>query len=229
MTRFATLLLCIWSCTALTLQTEANPIRKVVTILQTMQKEIEAEGEMEQKAFDKFMCYCEGNTDGMGKSVEAAGQRITELKSKLEADKAEKSQMDQELIQHKSDRASAKKDLETATSIREKEAADFAEATGSQKADLDAMTGAIAALEKGMGGSFIQSQKARVSRVAKVVQASQQVDDYERDEVLNLLQGKNPFGDYGAKSGEIVGILKVPCALFYHLTRTGVPGSFVAE
>jgi hypothetical protein len=106
---------------------------------------------MEQKAFDKFMCYCEGNTDGMGKSVEAAGQRITELKSKLEADKAEKSQLDQELIQHKSDRASAKKDLETATAIREKEAADFAEETGSQKADLDAMTGAIAALDKGMG------------------------------------------------------------------------------
>merc|ERR1719454_2638647 len=144
----------------------------------------------------------------MSKSVEEAGQRITELKSKLEADKAEKSQLDQELIQHKSDRASAKKDLETATSIREKEAADFAEETGSQKADLDAMTGAIAALEKGMGASFIQSQKARVSRVAKGVQASQQVDDYERDEVLNLLQGKNPFGDYGAKSGEIVGILK---------------------
>ena len=59
MTRFATLLLCSWSCVALTLQTEANPIRKVVTILQTMQKEIEAEGDIEEKAFDKFMCYCE--------------------------------------------------------------------------------------------------------------------------------------------------------------------------
>merc|ERR1719498_1850963 len=118
----------------------------------------------------------------MTKSVEEAGQRITELKSKLEAEKAEKSQLDQELIQHKQDRASAKKDLETATAIREKEHADFVAATGDQKADLEAMTGAIAALEKGMGASFIQSNKARVSRVAKLVQASQQVDDYERDE-----------------------------------------------
>merc|ERR1719395_66451 len=144
----------------------------------------------------------------MSKSVEEAGQRITELKSKLEADKAEKSQLDQELIQHKSDRATAKKDLETATAIREKEAADFAEETGSQKADLDAMTGAIAALEKGMGASFLQSQKDRVSRVVKAVKASQTVDDFERDEILGLLQGKNPFGDYSARSGEIVGILK---------------------
>merc|ERR1719261_265861 len=59
-----------------------------------------------------------------------------------------------------------------------------------------------------MGASFIQSQKGRVSRVMKVVKASPSVDDFERDEVLGLLQGKNPFGDYGARSGEIVGILK---------------------
>ena len=29
-----------------------------MTLLQDMQKEIEAEGEKEEKAFDKFMCYC---------------------------------------------------------------------------------------------------------------------------------------------------------------------------
>merc|ERR1719253_1421267 len=155
------------------------------------------------------MCYCDGNTEGMSKSVEEAGQRITELKSKLEADKAEKSQLDQELIQHKQDRTAAKADLETATAIREKEHADFVEATGDQKADLDAMTAAIAALEKGMGASFIQAQKDRVTRVQKVVKASANVDDFERNEILDLLQGKqNPFGDYSAKSGEITGILK---------------------
>merc|ERR1719316_1045423 len=144
----------------------------------------------------------------MTKSVEEAGQRITELKSKLEADKAEKSQLDQELIQHKSDRASAKKDLETATSIREKEHSDFVESTGEQKSDLDAMTGAIAALEKGMGGAFIQAHSGAASRVQKVVKTAASVDDFERSEILSMLQGKNPFGDYGARSGEIVGILK---------------------
>merc|ERR1719247_967701 len=173
-----------------------------------MQKEIEAEGEAEQKAYDKFMCYCDGNTDSMSKSVEDAGQRITELKSKLEADKAEKSQLDQELIQHKSDRASAKKDLETATGIREKEHSDFVESTGEQKADLDAMTGAIAALEKGMGGAFIQAHSGAASRVQRVVKTSANVDDFERSEIIGMLQGKNPFGDYGARSGEIVGMLK---------------------
>merc|ERR550514_187611 len=68
--------------------------------------------------FDKLMCYCDGNTDGMTKAAEEASQKITELKSKLEAEKAEKSQLDQELMQHKQDREAAKKDLEIATAIR---------------------------------------------------------------------------------------------------------------
>merc|ERR1719163_1034377 len=139
-----TLLLCAGSCVALTLRTEANPIRKVVT-----------------------------------------------------------------LIQHKKDREAAKGDLSTATSIREKEHAEFVESTGDAKANVDALTGAIAALEKGMGKSFIQQNKKSVARVVKVVKAATGVDEYEKSEILELLQGKqNPFGDYSAASGEIVGMLK---------------------
>merc|ERR1719271_1348441 len=107
------------------------------------------------------------------------------------------------------DREAAKGDLETATSIREKEHAEFVESTGDAKANVDALTGAIAALEKGMGKSFIQQNKKSVARVVKVVKAATSVDDYEKSEVLGLLQGKqNPFGDYSAASGEIVGMLK---------------------
>merc|ERR1719183_1075499 len=206
--RVLALLLCGWSCQALTLRTEANPIRKVVTLLQDMQKEIEAEGKKEEEMFDKFMCYCDGNTDGMGKNVEEAAQKITELTSKLAAEKAEKSQLDQELIQHKKDREAAKGDLSTATSIRENEHAEFVESTGDAKANVDALTGAIAALEKGMGKSFIQQNAKSVARLEKIVKGTTSVDEYEKSEIMGLLQGKNPFGDYSAASGEIVGMLK---------------------
>merc|ERR1719364_635450 len=156
--------------------------------------------------FDKFMCYCDGNTDGMSKSVEEAGQKITELKSKLEAAKAEKAQLDQELIQHKLDRETATKDLETAASIREKEKAEFVAASGEQKDDLDALTGAIAAIEKGMG-SFLQTPAA--GKALRAAKKSTAVDDYEKNQVVDFLQGKqNPFGDYSPASGEIMGILK---------------------
>lgn len=204
-----TLLFCGWSCQALTLRAEieANPIRKVVTILQDMQKELEAEGDKEKGLFEKFMCYCDGNTEGMTKSVEEAAHTITELKSKLEAEKAEKSQLDQELVQHKADRAAAKKDLETAASIRAKEHEDFLALTGDQKENLEAMTGALAALEKGMGSSFIQAP-GKLASLVHMVRSTRTIDDFEKNEVVTMLQGKNPFGDYGAQSGEIVGMLK---------------------
>merc|ERR1719388_377980 len=142
----------------------------------------------------------------MSKAAEDAAQKITELKSKLEAAKSEKATLDQELIQHKQDRETAKSDLEQATMIREKEKAEFTEATGEQKEDLDALTGAIAAIEKGMG-SFMQTAAAKLA--VRAVKKSTTVDDFEKSEVVAFLQGKqNPFGDYSAASGEIMGILK---------------------
>jgi chromosome segregation ATPase len=60
-----------------------------------------------------------------------------------------------------------------------------------------------------MGSSFVQASTERASRLQRVVQASSKVDDYQRNQILDLLQGKqNPFGDYSSQSGEIVGILK---------------------
>jgi hypothetical protein len=172
-----------------------------------MQKEIEAEGEKEQGLFDKFMCFCEGNTDGMSAAAEKASQDIVELQSKLEAEKAEKTQLDQELVQHKLDREKANGDLEQASALREKEHAEYVAATGDLDANLQAMTGAVAALEKGMGESFLQST-AKKTMLIQAVQKTQAVDDYQRDELLGLLQGTNPFGAYSGQSGEIVGMLK---------------------
>merc|ERR1719482_1618967 len=86
----------------------------------------------------------------MSKAAEDAAQKITELNSQVEAQKAEKSQLDQELIQHKTDREAAKNDLAQAQSIRDKEHAQYVADSGDSKANIDALTGAIAALEKGM-------------------------------------------------------------------------------
>merc|ERR1719238_2564323 len=116
--------------------------------------------------YDKFMCYCDGNTGEMQKSVEEAAQRITELKAKLESSIAEKDQLDQELI-------APNQDLAKATAIREKEHAEYLELTGESKENLDAMTSAIAALEKGMGGGFLQSKTSLMDRLHKILNSAQ--------------------------------------------------------
>merc|ERR1719243_101421 len=79
----------------------ANPIRKVVTLLQNMQKEIEETGKKEKELFDKFMCYCSNNNGELAKSIEDGKAKVEELEAKLKSETAEKSQNEQVLIQHK--------------------------------------------------------------------------------------------------------------------------------
>merc|ERR1719321_637853 len=56
-------------------------------------------------------------------------------------------------------------------------------------------------------GSFLQST-AKKTVLIQAVQRTEAVDDYQKDELLGLLRGKNPFGAYSGQSGEIVGMLK---------------------
>merc|ERR1719247_3806171 len=112
---------------------QANPIRKIVTLMQDMQKEIEAEGAKEKTLYDNFMCFCQTAETDLANGAEAAKAKIAELSSKLEAETAEKSQTDQELVEHKADRESANKDLEEATAIRNKEKAEYDETAADSK------------------------------------------------------------------------------------------------
>jgi len=202
---FTLLFACTWSSAqALNLREGVNPIRKIVSLLQGMQKEIEADGEKEEKAYDKFMCYCDGNTDGMSNSAKESKQMIETLTSKLGALKAEKATMEQELQGHKDARGAAKVDLSKAENIRNKEHEDFVATSTDQEQNINAMQRAIAALEKGMG-NFLQMPKGQVSRVSTAVEASSTVDDWQKQSILALLQGKQGMEE---SSAEITGMLK---------------------
>merc|ERR1719258_300559 len=139
----------------------------------------------------------------MKKAAEGGAQKATELASKLEALKAEKAQLDQELKDHKSSREAAKQDQEKATSIREKEKADFDAASADMSTNIAAMKGAIGALEKGLG-AFMQMSSSQKTVLQRMVAATTTLDDYQRDGVMAYLQGK----ESAQSSGEIMGMLK---------------------
>jgi len=182
----------------------ANPIRKVVTLMQNMQKEVEAEGVKEQALFDKFMCYCQNGEGSLQAAVDKSSAAIDEFSAKLKAETAEKSSVAQALIQHKSDREAATSDLEEATMLREKENTAYAATKADMETNLKAMAGAIPALEKGMGGaSFVQMPEAGV--IKKLADASPSLDPMDKKTLMSFLEQS---GDYAPQSGQIVGILK---------------------
>merc|ERR1719454_2276511 len=116
------------SCTSLTSEARvaANPIRKVVVLLQKMQQEVTAEGEKEEALYKKFMCYCKNGRETLEASIEANKNKIASLEAELKGALAEKKQTSAALAEHKQSRADAKKAMAEATALREKEAAAFA-------------------------------------------------------------------------------------------------------
>jgi hypothetical protein len=183
----------------------ANPIRKIVTLLQNMQKEIEAEGAKEKELFEKFMCFCNGNSGDLTKKAADAKAQIEELSAKLKAEEAEKVQIAQELIDHKKDREAAKGDIEEATMLRGKEADEYAALKADSETNIAAMAKAIPALEKGMGGAaFMQMPVA--GKLHRLLENYPKIDAIDRRDALAFLEESS--GDMGPSSGQIVGILK---------------------
>merc|ERR1719478_1060862 len=71
----------------------ANPIRKVVTMMQMMQNKITAEGKREEELMEKFMCYCETASGTLAKSIEDAKTKIPQLESDIKEAEAMKAQL----------------------------------------------------------------------------------------------------------------------------------------
>jgi len=181
----------------------ANPIRRVVTLLEEMQVKIKEEGEKEEAMFDKFMCYCKTAGGDLEASIKAGKAKIVSLEELLKTGKAEMEQLEADLKEHEASRAEAKEAMAAATAMREKEAAAFAKLSEDSKTNLAALAKAIPAIESGMAGAFLQTTEA--NNLKRFTMEKAEMPDETREEVLAFLSGK---GEYAPQSGQIVGILK---------------------
>jgi len=181
----------------------ANPVRKVVNLLQAMQKKVEAEGEKADELYKKFMCYCETSGGDLQASIAAAEEKIPQLAAEIKAGTEKKAQLDADLKGHQTDRTAAKKAMAEATALREKEKAAYDKALAENKTNLAATLKATAAIAQGMEGGFLQTNTAEVLR--NFVNSRQASAD--KQELLAFLSGAQG-NEYAPASGEIVGILK---------------------
>merc|ERR1719379_2377374 len=150
--------------TAAKAKASANPIRRVVTMLQMMQNKVEAEGKKMEELFDKYMCYCATAEQTLGKSIADAEEKIPQLESDIKEAIEEEKTLGADLEKHEADRTQAKEDIAKATAIRNKEAKAFAAESGDTSSNIAALGQAIPAIEKGMAGGFLQTNNAAVLR-----------------------------------------------------------------
>mmetsp|Transcript_110970 Transcript_110970/g.192126 ORF Transcript_110970/g.192126 Transcript_110970/m.192126 type:complete len:692 (+) Transcript_110970:79-2154(+) len=186
--------------------TSANPIRKVVTMLQSMQKKITAEGEKEAALYEKFECYCKGGKGDLEASIASANIAVPQLGKDIEAKEAKLAQTKEDLKSAKVSRDEAKAAIADATAVREKEAAAFAKESTEYKTNIAAIKSAVSAISKGATGLFLQSNSAKL--VLQAIDAKQDMIEADRQELVAFLSGGQASTDEVPGSAEIVGLLK---------------------
>eukprot|EP00441_Pelagodinium_beii_P038260 CAMPEP_0197646712 /NCGR_PEP_ID=MMETSP1338-20131121/23801_1 /TAXON_ID=43686 ORGANISM="Pelagodinium beii, Strain RCC1491" /NCGR_SAMPLE_ID=MMETSP1338 /ASSEMBLY_ACC=CAM_ASM_000754 /LENGTH=682 /DNA_ID=CAMNT_0043220369 /DNA_START=56 /DNA_END=2104 /DNA_ORIENTATION=- len=202
--------------TASRLQAEsnANPIRKVVTMMQKMSSQIEKEGEEEQELYDKFMCHCKSELADFKTGKATFEAAVPKLEASIAKSKAQIAQLTEEIKAGKAQEAEAESTIDSSTKRRAKEHDAFAEEKAEEEADIAAIEGALPALDKALGGSFLQTDlsskvvsalaEKQVSRLQHILAKSKQVTESDRELATSFLQGSAEASGIG----EVKGILK---------------------
>lgn len=179
----------------------ANPIRKVVVMLQNMQKKVEAEGDKDKELHEKAHCACKTNVENLNKSIDEANLRVPQISAQIKEFTASKEQLKADLADHKKDREDAGNDLAKVSKMREKAAAAFAKQASEAKSNIRAVGKAVKAIEKGMG-AFLQTDAP--NQLKRVVLTTK-LNEEDRQVLVSFLENKVVES---AGNGEIVGILK---------------------
>jgi hypothetical protein len=233
----------VWHAGALSLATawaeteDMTPVNRVLNLIKNLQKEVEKDGKMEQKSYDKYACWCEATLERKAKDIADAKVKIdklTELILKLKGDLGEHSAEIASLKKWIAENLAAQKE---ATEVRDKENADFEtekteneQCVGALESAITVLTGAGTFLQKKKAG-FLELQEAQfmsaaqdVRRVLRNPLAVQSVSQADLEVISNFLKKPtdvaakgtsaaqvwrhNPFGEYAPQSTQIQGILK---------------------
>merc|ERR1712129_664921 len=95
------------------------------------------------------------------KSIGEAEDKVSTLPSQITAAEERLTQLKDDIKQHQTDRAAAKRSMKKSTAVRDKEAAEFAKLKAEADSNMVAVAKGIVSLEKGLGAGFVQPSAAR--------------------------------------------------------------------
>jgi len=152
----ASALLLLGAVLALARASQVTPVEKVITLLEDLKSEVEAEGSKEASSYDEFACFCKDTTMKKSKMITSGQDNIEELSADIGSKTASKADKAEKLKMRQGRATSLAGELAETTARCEKEAAEYeAEAADLSKA-LSALKAAKKALEDSKPASFLQ-------------------------------------------------------------------------
>lgn len=206
-----------WTCSA----ADSNPLAKVLDLMDELKAKIVKEGEVEAKAYDEYLQWCQSAVQDTGFAIETATKEKGELEAKITELSAEISEAGSKTEDLAAAIATNEGDLKSATAIREKELAEFLKSDKELMEVISALERAISILEKEMAknpASFAQVYNTQVKNILQSLSlvadaAAFSVDDRQR--LLALAQtdqGDEEFAPaaaaYKSQSGGIIDVLE---------------------
>merc|ERR1719160_834458 len=129
-----------------------------------MVKQLEKEGEEDQEIYDTMGCWCVTNDKAKTKSIADAETTIETLSASIEALTAQSSKLNTEIANLEAEIKKNTEALETATSVREKELAEFTQEEKDSLVTINQLKNAVIALSAAHDGALLKKN----SKVGKI-------------------------------------------------------------
>jgi len=203
-------------------QAQTNPLGKVLDLVDELAAKLVKEGEVEQKAYEEYLQWCQNAVQETGFAIETATKEKVELEAKLVEVGAEIEESTSKIADLAAGIATNEADLSAASAIREKELAEFSKNEKELMEVLSALERAISILEKEYAknpASFAQVYSTNVQNILHSLSlvaeaAAFSVTDKQR--LLDLAQtdqgddmtGAPAAAVYKSQSGGIIDVLE---------------------
>jgi len=139
-----------------------RPVSKVITLLKDMVDQLEKEGEEDEEVYETMGCWCVTNEKAKTKSIAEGETKIETLSDSIESLTAQSAKLNTEISTLEAEIKKHIEGLETATSVREKESAEFTEFEKSSLVNIDQLRAGLQALSK-LHSAALLKQKSQVS------------------------------------------------------------------
>merc|ERR1719316_1624677 len=178
---------------------EVNPIEKILEMISDLQAKVISEGEDAQKEYDEYAEWCEDRSTKLGFEIKTGKANVEELEATIEEETSTSAALETKIEELSESIQTAESDLDAATKIREKEAADFAAEEKELVQVLDMLERATSILSKEMaksGASMLQLKSASsITEALSVMVQAASLSSADASRLTALVQTQDSDSD----------------------------------
>merc|ERR1719231_2122985 len=176
----------------------ASPVQKVIQLLDELKGKVESDLAAEEKMMEEYTTWCDEEANEKEDAITSSKRTIGDLEATIEDAKATIITLTSSIDELTTSISASEKDLDEATSLRNKEHDDFKASEKELVDTVDSLERALTVLKKNLGflqnGRVSEALGASLSGLRKVVEASW-VNAHQKSVLTSLMQAHDSDED----------------------------------